>query len=96
MRTVTLRTGEKIPQLGAGTWHMGERGANRPAQAKALRAAIDLGITLIDTAEMYGEGAPRRSSPTQRPVCATSCSSSPRSIRTMPRARASLPPASAA
>ena len=56
MRTVTLRTGEKIPQLGAGTWHMGERGANRPAQAKALRAAIDLGITLIDTAEMYGEG----------------------------------------
>ncbi|MFM9941286.1 MAG: aldo/keto reductase [Hyphomicrobiaceae bacterium] len=56
MRTVTLATGEKIPQLGIGTWHMGERGGSRAAEAKAVRAAIDLGITLIDTAEMYGEG----------------------------------------
>ena len=56
MRTVTLRTGEKIPQLGLGTWHMGERGANRAAEAKAIAAGIDLGVTLIDTAEMYGEG----------------------------------------
>ena len=56
MRTVTLRTGEKIPQLGLGTWHMGERGGNRVDEAKALRAGIDLGMTLIDTAEMYGEG----------------------------------------
>ena len=56
MRTVTLRTGEKIPQLGLGTWHMGERGSNRAAEAKAVRAGIDLGVTLIDTAEMYGEG----------------------------------------
>ena len=56
MRTVTLRTGEKIPQLGLGTWHMGERGASRSTEAKAVRAGIDLGITLIDTAEMYGEG----------------------------------------
>lgn len=56
MRTVTLKTGEKIPQLGIGTWHMGERSGNRSAEAKAVRAALDLGITLIDTAEMYGEG----------------------------------------
>lgn len=56
MRTVTLRTGETIPQLGLGTWHMGERGGSRAAEAKAIRAGIDLGITLIDTAEMYGEG----------------------------------------
>ena len=56
MRTVTLRTGEKIPQLGLGTWHMGERGANRAAEAKAIAAGIDHGVTLIDTAEMYGEG----------------------------------------
>ncbi len=56
MRTVTLATGEKIPQLGLGTWHMGERGANRAAEAKAVHAAIDLGVTLLDTAEMYGEG----------------------------------------
>ncbi len=56
MRTVTLRSGEKIPQLGLGTWHMGERGSNRAAEAKAIVAGIDLGMTLIDTAEMYSEG----------------------------------------
>ncbi len=56
MRTVTLKTGEKIPQLGIGTWHMGERRENRASEANAIRAAMDLGLTLIDTAEMYGEG----------------------------------------
>lgn len=56
MRTVTLATGETIPQLGIGTWHMGERRGDRTAEAKAIKAALDLGITLIDTAEMYGEG----------------------------------------
>ena len=56
MRHVTLRSGEIIPQLGLGTWHMGERGADRAAEAKAIAAGIDLGITLIDMAEMYGEG----------------------------------------
>lgn len=56
MRTVTLKTGEKVAQLGIGTWHMGERRGDRTAEAKAVRAALDLGITLIDTAEMYGEG----------------------------------------
>ncbi len=56
MRTVSLKSGEKIPQLGIGTWHMGERQADRTAESKAIRAAIDHGITLIDTAEMYGEG----------------------------------------
>jgi diketogulonate reductase-like aldo/keto reductase len=56
MRTVSLRDGERIPQLGLGTWHMGERGTDRAAEAKAVRAAIDLGVTLIDTAEMYGDG----------------------------------------
>lgn len=56
MRTVTLKSGEKIPQLGIGTWHMGERRGNYAAEAKAIAAALDLGVTLIDTAEMYGEG----------------------------------------
>jgi diketogulonate reductase-like aldo/keto reductase len=56
MRTVTLRTGERIAQLGLGTWHMGERGGSRAAEARAVRAGIELGVTLIDTAEMYGEG----------------------------------------
>lgn len=56
MRRVTLASGETIPQLGLGTWHMGERRADRAAEAKALQLGLDLGLTLIDTAEMYGEG----------------------------------------
>ena len=56
MRSVTLRTGERVAQLGIGTWHMGERRSDRAAEARAISAALDLGITLIDTAEMYGEG----------------------------------------
>ncbi|MEZ5854268.1 MAG: aldo/keto reductase [Hyphomicrobiaceae bacterium] len=56
MRTVTLKTGEAIPQLGLGTWHMGERRGDKAAEAKAITAALDLGVKLIDTAEMYGEG----------------------------------------
>jgi diketogulonate reductase-like aldo/keto reductase len=46
----------KLPRLGMGTWHMGERAANRPTEVAALRLGLDLGITLIDTAEMYGDG----------------------------------------
>ena len=56
MRFVFLRTGEKVPVLGIGTWHMGERKAERPAEVVALKTALDLGLNLIDTAEMYGEG----------------------------------------
>jgi diketogulonate reductase-like aldo/keto reductase len=47
----------KLPRLGLGTWHMGERPAARPREVAALRLGLDLGIRLIDTAEMYGEGA---------------------------------------
>ncbi|WP_420562144.1 aldo/keto reductase [Thalassobaculum sp.] len=56
MKTVTLPGGERVPALGLGTWHMGERGADRKAEAEALRLGIDLGMTLIDTAEMYASG----------------------------------------
>jgi diketogulonate reductase-like aldo/keto reductase len=56
MRTTRLKSGETIPRLGIGTWHMGERRSDRGAEAQAIAAALDLGITLIDTAEMYGEG----------------------------------------
>jgi diketogulonate reductase-like aldo/keto reductase len=56
MRTVTLKTGEKIPQLGLGTWHMGQSRSSRAAEARAIEQALDLGVRLIDTAEMYGEG----------------------------------------
>ncbi|HEU0160499.1 MAG TPA: aldo/keto reductase [Hyphomicrobiaceae bacterium] len=57
MRTITLKTGEHVPILGLGTWRMGERKSARGAEINALRLALDLGVRLIDTAEMYGEGA---------------------------------------
>ena len=56
MRYLSLRTGEKVPVLGIGTWHMGERKAERAVEVAALQTALDLGLNLIDTAEMYGEG----------------------------------------
>lgn len=54
--TVSLPGGESISALGLGTWHMGERADTRRAEVEALRTGIDLGITVIDTAEMYGGG----------------------------------------
>ena len=45
-----------MPPLGMGTWHMGERAASRAAEVASLREGLDLGMTLVDTAEMYGEG----------------------------------------
>jgi diketogulonate reductase-like aldo/keto reductase len=56
-RTVRLPDGTQVPALGQGTWHMGERRGAARAEADALRLGLDLGMTLIDTAEMYGEGA---------------------------------------
>jgi diketogulonate reductase-like aldo/keto reductase len=54
--TVSLPDGTKVPALGQGTWHMGESTADAKREADALRLGIDLGMTLIDTAEMYAEG----------------------------------------
>ena len=45
-----------MPRLGQGTWHMGEDRSRRAAEIAALRLGLDLGMTLIDTAEMYAEG----------------------------------------
>ncbi|WP_426959138.1 aldo/keto reductase [Muricoccus radiodurans] len=56
MRTVRLPDGTEVPALGQGTWHMGERGSDRRAEAAALRLGLDLGMTLVDTAEMYADG----------------------------------------
>jgi len=56
MASVQLPDGKEVPALGQGTWRMGERGANRRAEAAALRLGLDLGLTLLDTAEMYAEG----------------------------------------
>lgn len=55
-REVRLPDGTPIPSFGLGTWRMGERGAVRAAEIAALKAGFDLGVRLVDTAEMYGEG----------------------------------------
>jgi len=56
VRTTRLPSGEQVPVLGQGTWHMGESARERKTEAAALRAGLDLGLTLIDTAEMYANG----------------------------------------
>ena len=57
MRKVKLHDTTLIPQLGQGTWNMGESTAIYDSEVEALRWGIDHGMTLIDTAEMYGDGA---------------------------------------
>jgi len=56
MRTVALPCGEQVPAYGQGTWHMGDNPDARAAEIATLRRGLELGATLIDTAEMYGEG----------------------------------------
>jgi diketogulonate reductase-like aldo/keto reductase len=56
MKTITLADGERVPVLGQGTWRMGENTRAHKDEVAALRLGIELGMTLIDTAEMYGEG----------------------------------------
>ena len=60
MKQVTLPSGEQIPALGMGTWMIGESSSTRAEEIATLQRGIDLGMTLIDTAEMYGEGASER------------------------------------
>lgn len=57
MKTVRLPTGENVPALGLGTWMIGDDARKRADEIAALRRGMDLGMSLIDTAEMYGEGA---------------------------------------
>jgi diketogulonate reductase-like aldo/keto reductase len=57
MRTVRLPSGEQIPALGQGTWGLGESPHDRDEELRTLRLGLELGLTLIDTAEMYGHGA---------------------------------------
>jgi diketogulonate reductase-like aldo/keto reductase len=56
MKIVTLPSGERVPAFGLGTWYLGENWATRAEEIATLRLGLDLGATLIDTAEMYGEG----------------------------------------
>ncbi len=56
IRRVRLPSGEMVPALGQGTWKMGESGRRRADEVKALQLGLELGVTLIDTAEMYANG----------------------------------------
>jgi diketogulonate reductase-like aldo/keto reductase len=57
LRTIRLPSGEAVPVLGQGTWYLGEDPRRRADEIAALRLGLDLDMTLIDTAEMYGGGA---------------------------------------
>ena len=57
MRTVELPGGERIPALGQGTWYFAERADRRAGEIRSLRTGLDLGLTVVDTAEMYADGA---------------------------------------
>ncbi|MBV9618111.1 MAG: aldo/keto reductase [Verrucomicrobia bacterium] len=56
MKTVSFADGAKVPALGQGTWRMGESKSAHKEEVEAVRLGIELGMTLIDTAEMYGDG----------------------------------------
>jgi diketogulonate reductase-like aldo/keto reductase len=56
MKTVRMPSGDQVPALGQGTWTMGEDPALRAQEIASLRAGLDLGLRVVDTAEMYGEG----------------------------------------
>lgn len=60
MKQVTFPSGLRVPALGQGTWHVGEHKDRHDEEVAAIRLGIDLGLTLIDTAEMYGEGRAER------------------------------------
>jgi len=60
MQLIRFPDGTQVPALGQGTWMMAEQPTHRAAELAALRAGIDLGLTLIDTAEMYAEGEAER------------------------------------
>ncbi|MGH7104201.1 MAG: aldo/keto reductase [Acetobacteraceae bacterium] len=60
LRTTTLPDGTPVPTFGQGTWYMGETPGKAAAEAASLRLGLDLGLTLIDTAEMYGAGGAER------------------------------------
>lgn len=56
MKSVILPSGERVPAFGQGTWYMGDDRATRAEEIATLKLGLDLGLALIDTAEMYGGG----------------------------------------
>ena len=57
MHEILLPSGEAVPELGIGTWGMGEHSGNAAREQAAIQMALDLGMSVVDTAEMYGDGA---------------------------------------
>ncbi|MFC9773530.1 MULTISPECIES: aldo/keto reductase [unclassified Pseudarthrobacter] len=57
MREILLPSGEAVPVLGIGTWGMGEHSGNAARETAAIQMALDHGMSVVDTAEMYGDGA---------------------------------------
>src|SRR5437899_9449533 len=57
MRSCKLLSGAEMPVFGLGTWRMGESARRRADELEALKYGLELGCPMIDTAEMYGEGA---------------------------------------
>ncbi|MGD6944511.1 aldo/keto reductase [Cytobacillus gottheilii] len=55
-KTITLPDGTSLPSVGQGTWYMGEKPQMKSKEVKALQLGIELGMNVIDTAEMYAEG----------------------------------------
>jgi diketogulonate reductase-like aldo/keto reductase len=60
IRGVKLPIGDVVPALGQGTWHLADDPSRRESAIAALRTGIDVGMTLIDTAEVYGDGEAER------------------------------------
>lgn len=60
MKTVTFQDGFSVPALGMGSWNMGDSNASRAEEIASLRAGVDAGLSVIDTAEMYGSGRSER------------------------------------
>jgi diketogulonate reductase-like aldo/keto reductase len=60
MRRIPLPGGQSVPALGLGTWRMGEARGSEAAEIKAIARGVELGMTLVDTAEMYGSGEAER------------------------------------
>src|SRR5665213_3123266 len=56
IKKIALPSGETVPALGQGTWYMGDSARKRADEVRALQLGIDLGMTPIDTAEMYADG----------------------------------------
>jgi len=56
MKRILLPCGESVPALGQGTWHVGDDPSRRQEEIATIQRGIDLGLALVDTAEMYGDG----------------------------------------